>query len=273
MQEPKPGRHAVIYISHGAGPLPLLGDEGHAEMVANLKVLTARIPRPSAILVISAHWEESAPTVTMGDRPPLYYDYYGFPPESYEIAYPAPGDDALSQAVRDALAARGLPCGQEPERGYDHGLFVPLKIMYPEADIPCVQLSLLKGLDPAAHLALGRALADLDRDNLLILGSGFSFHNMRAFFTPDTAETADANDAFQRWLIETCADPALTPDERGQRLVHWESAPHARYCHPREEHLLPLHVCCGAAGRPCDEHFRLTIIGKGASTFLWRPTD
>jgi aromatic ring-opening dioxygenase catalytic subunit (LigB family) len=273
MNRPHPGSPAVIYLSHGAGPLPLLGDAGHAEMVANLKVLAARIPRPSAILVVSAHWEEVAPTVTVGDRPPLHYDYYGFPPESYEIAYPASGLDALSHGVREALAAHGLPCGTEGERGFDHGLFVPLKIMYPEADIPCVQLSLVKGLDPAAHLSLGRALAGLGREDLLILGSGFSFHNMRAFFTPDTAETARANDEFQQWLIETCAGQDLGRDKREDRLARWEDAPHARYCHPREEHLLPLHVCCGAAGRPCDEHFRLTIIGKDASTFLWRPTD
>ena len=272
MNERKTGSPAVIYLSHGGGPLPLLDDPGHAEMVANLKVLASRIARPSVILVVSAHWEETAPTVTAGENPPLLYDYYGFPQESYEITYPAPGDDGLSEAVRKALAASGLPCGVERERGYDHGLFVPLKIMYPEADIPCVQLSLLKGLDPAVHVALGEALAGLERDDLLILGSGFSFHNMRAFFTPDTPETARANDEFQQWLIETCADPALTLDERKARLTGWEAAPNASYCHPREEHLLPLHVCCGAAGRPCDEHFRLTIIGKAASTYLWRPS-
>lgn len=262
---------AVIYLSHGAGPLPLLGDPDHTEMVQNLKVLAAEIPRPSAILVVSAHWEATVPTVTVGDHPPLFYDYYGFPPASYAITYPAPGDPALSEAVREGLARNGMECGTEAERGFDHGLFVPLKIMYPEADIPCVQLSLVKGLDPAAHLALGQALAGLDPKGLLILGSGFSFHNMRAFFIPDTPETARADEAFQQWLVETCADPALDADERKKRLIRWETAPHARYCHPREEHLLPLHVCCGAAGRPCDEHFRLTIFGKGATTCLWRP--
>lgn len=264
--------HAVIYLSHGAGPLPLLGDPAHAEMVRNLNILAARIPRPSAILVISAHWEETIPTVTVGDSPPLFYDYYGFPPASYAIAYPAPGDQPLSDAVRDILARNGMDCGVESERGFDHGLFVPLKIMYPKADIPCVQLSLVKGLDPTTHLALGEALAGIDRENLLILGSGFSFHNMRAFFTPDTVETAQANEAFQQWLTETCADPALTIGERRSRLARWETAPRARYCHPREEHLLPLHVCCGAAGRPCDEYFSLTIFGKSATTCLWRPT-
>lgn len=263
--------HAVIYLSHGAGPLPLLGDDRHVEMVDNLKLIASKIDRPSAILVISAHWEEPTPVVTIGDRPPLYYDYYGFPQESYEIEYPAPGDQGLSDAVRAVLARQNLRCGEERERGFDHGVFVPLKIMYPEADIPCVQLSLLKGLDPAAHIGLGEALAGLETENLLILGSGFSFHNMRAFFAPDTEETAQANTDFQEWLIETCFDEGMSQTERKQRLIEWESAPSARWCHPREEHLLPLHVCMGAAGRPCTEFFRPTIFGKAASTYLWQP--
>jgi aromatic ring-opening dioxygenase catalytic subunit (LigB family) len=263
--------HAVIYLSHGAGPLPLLGDERHAEMVDNLRVLARSIKRPSAILVVSAHWEAAKPAVTVGSRPPLLYDYYDFPPESYEITYPAPGDDALSAEVRERLARSGMDCGEERERGFDHGLFVPLKIMYPEADIPCVQLSLIKGLNPSAHLALGSALAGIDRENLLILGSGFSFHNMRAFFMPDTEETVAANQEFQAWLAETCSDPSLSEDQRRERLARWESAPHARYCHPREEHLLPLHVCCGAAGRPSSQWFGPTIFGKAATTVLWQP--
>ena len=264
-------QHTVIYLSHGAGPLPLLGDERHVEMVENLKLIASKIQRPSAILVVSAHWEEAAPMVTAGDHPPLLYDYYGFPQESYEIEYPAPGDQSLSDAVRAALGARGLTCGEEPERGFDHGVFVPLKIMYPVADIPCVQLSLLNGLDPAAHIGLGEALAGIERENLLILGSGFSFHNMRAFFVPDSAETTRANSEFQEWLIETCSDAGLNEAARKQRLNDWEAAPNARWCHPREEHLLPLHVCVGAAGRPCSEYFRPTIFGKGASTYLWQP--
>lgn len=260
--------NTVLYISHGAGPLPLLGDGGHAEMVDNLETLADRIGTPSAVLVISAHWEEPLPTLTAGERPELIYDYYGFPPESYEIEYPAPGEPELAAAVHAAVSADNAPCRLDDKRGFDHGLFVPLKIMYPEADIPCVQLSLIRGLDAAAHLALGASLARLEPRNLLILGSGFSFHNMRAFFVPDTPETARHNAAFQEWLAETCASD-MDREEREARLASWEDAPHARYCHPREEHLLPLHVCCGAARSPASAQYGLTIFGKQATAFLW----
>ena len=262
-------RHNIMYISHGGGPLPVLGDEGHKEMVENLNYLAKSTPKPSAILLVSAHWEESRPTVTVGAHPPLYYDYYGFPQESYELQYPAPGDDALADKVCQALGDAGMECGFEAERGFDHALFIPLMLMYPEADIPCVEMSLIKGLDPAAHIALGEALSAIEHENLLILGSGFSFHNMRAFFTPDTDETRAWNHAFDNWLVETCSGPELAGKERRARLTDWESAPHARYCHPREEHLLPLHVCMGAAGFSRPEAFELEIIGKKASAFRW----
>lgn len=263
-------KHSILYISHGAGPMPVLGDAGHQEMVANLKHLAAALPRPAAIVLVSAHWEAPQPTITSGPRPPLFYDYYGFPQAAYELEYPAPGHPGLEGQLNAALAKGGFACAADAERGFDHGLFVPLLLMYPEADIPCVQLSLLHGLDPEAHIRMGACLAGLDADNLLIIGSGFSFHNMRAFFTPDTDETRARNQAFDNWLAETCASPALDEDQRRGRLVDWEAAPHARYCHPREEHLLPLHVCYGAAGRACSEYFELTIIGKQASAFLWQ---
>jgi aromatic ring-opening dioxygenase catalytic subunit (LigB family) len=141
--------------------------------------------------------------------------------------------------------------------------------MYPEADIPCIQLSLVNDLDPRAHIEIGRALSGLDDDNLLVIGSGFSFHNMKAFFVPKTAQTEAMNVSFERWLIDTCSNPNYDEDERTYRLVHWERAPYARYCHPREEHLLPLHVCYGVANCPCREVFGLEIIGKKASVYLW----
>jgi aromatic ring-opening dioxygenase catalytic subunit (LigB family) len=262
-------RNTVLYISHGAGPLPILGDEAHTEMVANLKELASRIGKPSAIVVVSAHWEEPVPAVTGAARPELIYDYYGFPQESYEIEYPAPGEPELAAVLHGALNQSGVECRLDGQRGLDHGVFIPLKIMYPEADIPCVQLSLIQGLDPAAHIALGKGLAGVEHDNLLIIGSGFSFHNMRAFFAPDTPDTRQQNAAFQEWLVETCATD-MSAKDREARLLDWESAPHARYCHPREEHLLPLHVCCGAAGSPADEHYGLTIFGKEATAFLWK---
>jgi len=269
MKETTTMKPRTLYLSHGGGPLPLLGDEGHREMVAALEGIAARIQKPSAILLISAHWEAAVPTITAAPQPDLIYDYYGFPPESYEITYPAPGESGLADQVHRMLVKNGFSAELDRQRGFDHGLFVPLKIMYPQADIPCVQLSLIKGLDPAAHLRMGQALQQLDYDNLLVIGSGFSFHNMRAFFTPDTSETRGWNQAFESWLLETCASADLDQDERLRRLTQWEQAPAARYCHPREEHLLPLHVCCGFADGPCPETFELSIIHKKSSMYLW----
>ena len=260
---------AVVYLSHGAGPLPLMGDQGHVEMVANLKMIASKLRKPSAIILISAHWEEKAPTVTHAANPVLFYDYYGFPEQTYQIKYPAPGAPDIADRLFSALADKGFEPVRDDERGFDHGMFVPLKIMYPEADIPCVQLSLVRGLDPAKHIQMGKALSDLLDENVLVIGSGFSFHNMRAFFTPDTDETRGMNDAFSNWLIDICFSRDIGEDERTGRLEAWEKAPFARYCHPREEHLLPLHVCYGVANRACCEYFTLEIFGKKANIFLW----
>ncbi len=262
-------RLRALFLSHGGGPLPLLGDAAHAEMVACLTTIAATIERPSAILVVSAHWEEQQPTVTAGANPSLLYDYSGFPNESYEIQYPCPGDPPLACAIAAALAEAGIEARLTTTRGLDHGLFVPLKIMFPAAEIPCVQLSLLRSLDPAQHLALGRALQGLADPGLLLIGSGFSFHNMKAFFTPDTAESKAMNGAFENWLLDTCSNRQLAEQERSQRLLHWQDAPFARYCHPREEHLLPLHVCYGYAASACSSSYELQILHKRACMVLW----
>ena len=257
-----------LYLSHGGGPMPLMGDPAHAQMVETLRRIAGMMPKPSTVIVVSAHWEMHRPTVTRAARPPLLYDYYGFPETAYTITYPAPGDPDLADAVTRALETEGIGAAADGQRGFDHGLFVPLKLMYPDADIPCIQLSLVKGLDPALHLRMGEALAHLKHDGLLIVGSGFSFHNMEAFFAP-ASERQMKNDAFLAWLAETCSSTALGETERRERLLQWERAPYARYCHPRAEHLLPLHVCYGAAGRACDSLFEPEIFGVKAGTFLW----
>ena len=259
----------VLYLSHGGGPMPLLGDKGHEEMVDILKYIASKMNKPSAILVISAHWEEKIPSVTSGENPSLIYDYYGFPKESYHIQYPCPGSPLLANQVRTALIDSGIDARLDGQRGFDHGLFVPLKIMYSEADIPCVQLSLIRNLNPAQHIQIGSALSDLVHNNLLIIGSGFSFHNLRAFFSTVTAESKSMNENFELWLTNTCSNPEIQENERYAKLIHWEQAPFARYCHPREEHLLPLHVCYGVAGMACSEHFSLTIMNKKSSLYLW----
>lgn len=259
----------VLFISHGGGPMPLLGDPDHQEMVDRLTDIASTLRKPSAILVISAHWEEAVPTVTSGANPPLIYDYSGFPPEAYEIQYPASGEPELAQKVFLALDEAGISARLDNQRGFDHGLFVPLKLMYPNADIPCVQLSLVNSLGASVHLEMGRALQALDCDDLLVIGSGFSFHNMRAFFAPNSPDIQARNEAFNDWLEQTCSAPEMAESERADRLIHWERAPHARFCHPREEHLLPLHVCYGLAGRASDTHLSATILGKRSGMFYW----
>ncbi len=159
----------------------------------------------------------------------------------------------------------------DASRGFDHGLFIPLKMMYPQADIPALQLSLLRGLNPAVHVALGKALRELQTDNILVIGSGFSFHNLHVqmhSYSEEKVSSDPANDAFQDWLIEVNTGP-LSQAEREERMIDWEKAPNARYCHPREEHLLPLHVCLGMAGRPAKVIFDDQILGRRCLAFVW----
>ncbi len=239
-----------LYIPHGGGPCffmepPPGRPDPWRPMGDHLRGLAAAIgQRPRAVLVISGHWEETVPTVTAGTAPALIYDYYGFPPHTYQLRYPAPGEPALAEAIRARLAARGIAAGADAARGFDHGVFIPFLLIYPEADIPVVQLSLDASLDPAAHLALGRALEPLRDEGVLIVGSGLSFHNLRAFYGADRQIAAEAT-AFDAWLTEAVtADPA----GRDAALANWAMAPGARASHPREEHLLPLMVAAGAAG-------------------------
>jgi aromatic ring-opening dioxygenase catalytic subunit (LigB family) len=246
-----------------------MGDPGHQTMVDFLTRVTRDIPRPSAILVISAHWEELAPTVTSGANPALIYDYYGFPEESYHIQYPAPGQPELAKEVARLLGEKQIECRLDGERGFDHGMFVPLKLMYPRADIPVVQLSLVEGLNTRLHLSIGKAIAALRRQNVLILGSGFSFHNLRAFFSARADALDPGNEAFQNWVVQTHTDPALSLEQRDDEMINWEKAPSARYCHPREEHLFPMHVCAAAAGGPARVAFDDRILEKRAIGLLW----
>jgi len=259
----------VLYLSHGGGPLPILGDASHQEMINVLQQITSRIEKPSAIIMVSAHWEEDIVSITSASNPPLIYDYYGFPEEAYSISYPCLGSPELAKKVHHLFKEAGLTSQLAEQRGFDHGLFIPLKIMYPDADIPCIQISLNHNLDAGTHINLGKALANIDTENLLFIGSGFSFHNMKAFFSSDEEHAQSKNIEFDEWLIETCSRQHLDEKHREQRLINWEQAPSARYCHPREEHLLPLHVCYGLAQGPCSEYFELSILNKKASMYLW----
>ncbi len=240
-------RLPVVFIPHGGGPWPFvelgLPKAEVQALAAYLSQLGQRLATPpKALLVISAHWEEPVPTVMTSAAPPILYDYYGFPPESYRIPWPAPGHPGLAARVRELLASAGFSSAADPARGYDHGTFIPLKLTYPEADIPCVQLSLKQGLEPAEHLAMGRALAPLRDEGVFIIGSGMTFHNLRAFGDPRAYEVSAKFDA---WVQDAATSPAAMRDEK---LTQWTQAPFARLAHPREEHLLPLMVAAGAAG-------------------------
>ncbi len=235
----------TYFISHGGGPWPWMQDEMRGmydQLAASLRNMPQQLgSTPKAVLMVSAHWEAPHFTAMAHPQPPMVYDYSGFPPHTYRIQYPAPGAPQLAQQVQGLLEGAGIAARQDAERGFDHGLYAPMAVMYPQADMPVLQLSLQRGLDPQAHLAAGRALAPLREEGVLIIGSGLSYHNLRAF-GPDAQEPSSAFDAWlQRVLV--AGDPA----QRASALTAWQSAPAARQAHPREEHLLPLMVAVGAA--------------------------
>jgi aromatic ring-opening dioxygenase catalytic subunit (LigB family) len=241
-------RQPAIFLPHGGGPCFFMdwtwgpADTWNATQ-RFLEELADTLPTlPKAMVVISGHWEEPAFTASAAAQPELIFDYSGFPEDTYKLTWPAPGEPELAERVVGLLGKAGLPSGLSAGRGFDHGVFVPLKVAFPDARIPVVSLSLAASLDPALHLAAGRALAPLRGDGVLIVGSGMSFHNLRAYLRPETVERARAFDA---WLTGAVDAPAA---ERDQLLADWRKAPFANYAHPREEHLIPLMVAAGAGG-------------------------
>jgi aromatic ring-opening dioxygenase catalytic subunit (LigB family) len=231
-------------------------------MAAYLRGIDASLgQRPKAVLVVSGHWETDRPTVNTAAQPPLLFDYYGFPEHTYRLTYPASGAPALARRVRDLLADAGIETDEDAGRGLDHGVFVPLKLVYPDADVPVLQMSLRSDLDPEAHLAIGRALAPLRDEGVLIVGSGMSYHNLPKLMSGRDNEEAAAFDA---WLASALEGPR----GRAERLAAWEAAPAARASHPRAEHLLPLMVAAGAAeGEAGVRDYADRVLGKAVSGF------
>lgn len=238
-------RLPTYFISHGGGPWPWMKEQmggAYDRLEAALARMPAEIgPTPRAVLMLSAHWEAPRFTVQTHPNPPMLYDYGGFPEFTYHVRYPAPGAPDVAARVRELLAGAGIESGEDAARGFDHGMFSPMAVMWPRADVPVLQLSLKTGLVPAEHLALGRALAPLRDEGVLIVGSGLSYHNLRAFGPAAQAPSA----AFDAWLESTLAIAGAPA--RSDTLAAWERAPAARLAHPREEHLLPLMVAVGAA--------------------------
>ncbi len=245
---------------------PPFGAHAFDHLKAHLAGLLDTLPaRPKAILVVSGHWEERLPTVGTAAAPPMLFDYYGFPEHTYHLNYSAPGAPDLAEKVRALLTAAGIETATDSQRGFDHGVFVPFLIIDPEARIPVVMLSLQRNLDPAFHIAVGKAIAPLRDEGVLIVGSGNSFHNLRTFF--DGKDSA-ASAAFDAWLNEAVS--GADPEQRNASLEQWAGAPHARDCHPREEHLLPLMVVSGAALNDVGRRvYHDRIGGKLASGFAF----
>jgi aromatic ring-opening dioxygenase catalytic subunit (LigB family) len=258
-------RLPALFIPHGGGPCFFMPDPNGTwrGMETYLRSIAASLPeRPRAILVVSGHWEEQAFTFTGAqEHPGLIFDYYGFPPETYALEWPAPGAPWLAERGRALVEAAGLPAAVDPQRGFDHGVFVPLKVAFPEADIPVVQMSLHASLDPALHIAAGRALAPLRDEGVLVIGSGMSFHNMRAYGDPRASAPAAE---FDRWLVEAAGSAG---EERVERLSDWQSAPYARLSHPREEHLLPLMVAAGTSEEPGGHDYGEQVLATAISGF------
>lgn len=231
-----------LYIPHGGGPSFFMTGERKEKYQATenfLRSIHQLLPvEPKAILIITAHWETRTPSFTGGAHPSLIYDYYGFPPETYELTYPAPGLPSLAHRAADLLKQAGFPSVVEEDYGWDHGVFIPLKVMYPEAHVPVVAMSLHESLNPELHSHLGRALAPLRDEGVLIVGAGMSYHNLRNF-----ADYASESYAFHDWIDQTVQ---AGWQERCDKLAHWQTAPGGRASHPREEHLLPLMVASGA---------------------------
>jgi aromatic ring-opening dioxygenase catalytic subunit (LigB family) len=237
----------ALYVPHGAGPCFFMDwspPDTWRRMGDWLRgSLTALPTPPKAIVVISAHWEEPRFTMQTAERPGLLFDYSGFPPHTYGLTYPAPGSPALAARVGGLLTAAGLASGGDDRRDYDHGVFIPLMLMAPHANVPVIQLSLKSGLDPDEHAAAGRALAPLRDEGVLLIGSGMSYHNMRGY---GRRESGPVSDRFDDWLAESVG--VADPDARAARLSGWAMHPDGRAAHPREEHLLPLMVIAGSGG-------------------------
>jgi 4,5-DOPA dioxygenase extradiol len=233
---------AAVFVSHGS---PMLALDGGRTADA-WRALAADMPKPRAVLIVSAHWETAAPAVSAAASPSTIHDFGGFPQPLYEIQYSAPGAPWLAERARDLLAAANLPAAINATRGIDHGAWVPLREMYPEADVPVVQLALQTHLGAPHHYRLGQALAGLQNEGVLILGSGNLTHNLSDMI-PGVTENSSRVPAYVPAFADWMHDKVMAHDV--DALVDYRRrAPAAARAHPSEEHLFPLHVVLGAAG-------------------------
>jgi aromatic ring-opening dioxygenase catalytic subunit (LigB family) len=236
----------TYFLSHGGGPWPFIPEMKTAfrKTVEALQALPASLPtKPKAILSITSHWEEDEFMVSSAAQPQMIYDYGGFPEHTYHVKYPAPGSPEVAMRVQELVKNAGMNCGVDSARGFDHGTFVPLVLMYPNADVPVVSVSIKKGYDSEEHIRFGEALAPLRNEGVLIVGSGLTYHNLR-MFGPSGSKISEE---FETWIF--AAISAEKTEKRTEGLNHWEQAPGARIAHPQEDHLIPLMAAFGASGR------------------------
>jgi 4,5-DOPA dioxygenase extradiol len=231
----------TIFLSHGSPMLALQNSPARRF----LQGLGGSLPQPKAIVVFSAHWETmSAPTVSLAERPATIHDFGGFPKALFDIQYHAAGAPEVAEQAAVLFAAAGIPFGRSMQRGLDHGTWVPLSLMYPQADVPVTQISLVRGAGPAAHETLGRALAQLRHEGVLVIGSGSLTHNLYEFRGQAVDSPAPSwVSEFEIWMRER-----LEAGDHAALLEYRNCAPSAVQNHPTEEHLLPLFVAMGAAG-------------------------
>ncbi|CAF0824924.1 unnamed protein product [Didymodactylos carnosus] len=261
-------RAVSMFIPHGGGPLPLLNDPSHREVIEFLRGKARQLlGTPKAIILVTAHWEERLPTISSAEQHSLFFDYYGFPKETYELQYPASGSPLIAEKVKKALEKYGFQAKLDAKRGWDHGVFVPLTLLIPDAEIPIVQLSVLTSQAADEHLKMGEALSELRNENIAIIGSGMSFHNMKAF--QSSGGKHDENKLFENALQQSIESGEL------DKLKNWEQFPGARYCQPQgqAEHFMPLLVAAGA-GRENNNSkgkcvAKLELMGTIVSSYLW----
>ncbi|GBR71931.1 DODA-type extradiol aromatic ring-opening family dioxygenase [Gluconobacter kanchanaburiensis] len=234
-------------------------------MAAYLRSVGTGLPRrPDAIVVMSGHWETPGLVAGSAAKPSLIYDYYGFPAHTYQLQYPVPGNPSLAARVIALAAEAGIAGTEDAKRGLDHGVFIPFMLAFPEASIPVVEISLPQTMDATGVMRLGQALEPLRTENILIVGTGMSYHNMRFLMRPDRTSN-ERSVEFDRWLRDTVEAPS---DLRSSRLLDWGNAPFARDCHPEPEHLLPLLFAAGAAGTdPGHCVYSDVVMGKALSGF------